>query len=91
MLTVWEDTRDPQEMKGQGSKEILIQEGGFDPQDIGGLREMTDTGVEDGCGWKFLTYFLKQKILVFQHLLDMLMENETHNSYSIVLFLLSTQ
>lgn len=42
MLTVWEDTRDPQEMKGQGSKEILIQEGGFDPQDIGGLREMTD-------------------------------------------------
>lgn len=26
--------------------------------------QITGVGIRDDCGWKFLTYFLKQKMLV---------------------------
>lgn len=38
-------------MKGLGSKEILKQEGGLDPEVTGGLREITDIGLE---GWLWM-------------------------------------
>lgn len=47
-------------MKGLGSKEIRKQEGDFDPQVIGGLRETTDLGLSQGWLWMEISDILSK-------------------------------